>query len=414
MPAPAGSHSVFLEGWLRFKAKPHAYITIPMVAAMVGFVTNWVGVKMLFYPIEYLGVEWYRAEDSPYGFFGWQGVVPTKTEKMATRLTKIVTEKLLSLKEAFSRVEPDRLAALLQPDIEEAIRREAPNGHVWAFVMRPFLYWALKGVVMELQREIEDVLDLRQVVLSAFMRDKIVLVDLFQKVGRVELDFLVNSGLWFGFLLGLLQMSIWAILPQNWTLPVAGAYVGYATNWIAIKLVFNPVEPVPIGPFVLQGIFEKRQPEVSIEFAEFLASRVLTSPRLIDEMTNGRWQDRFEALLRRSVPFVVPDSVVAAAAGGLRRLALEPTSHPTHAYIAERLDVQATLGHRLQLLSFSEFEDLLHPVFQEDEITLIIVGGVLGAAVGFVQQVFGWGGPAGAAVRIAASGAALGDRKSVV
>ena len=45
------------------------------------------------------------------------------------------------------------------------------------------------------------------VVLSAFLRDKVVLVDLFQKVGRVELDFLVNSGFGFGFLLGLLQMG---------------------------------------------------------------------------------------------------------------------------------------------------------------------------------------------------------------
>jgi len=380
-------------------------MTIPVVAAVVGFVTNYAGVKMLFYPIDYVGIDIYREADSPYGFIGWQGVVPTKTEKMAARLTEIVSAKLLSLKEAFSAVEPDRFASMLQPDIEKAIKAEAPNGHVWAFLMKPFLHWALKGVVVELQNEIDTVLDLRQVVSSAFMRDRLVLVELFQKVGRVELDFLVNSGLWFGFLLGLVQMSIWAILPQNWTLPVAGAYVGYATNWIAIKLLFDPVEPINVGPVVLQGIFEKRQPEVSVEFAEFLATRVLTSPRLIDEMVNGHWHDRFEALLRRSVPFIVPDSVVAAAVSGLRNLSCEPSSHPTHMYITERLDIQATLSHRLQLLSPSEFEDLLHPVFQEDEIILIVVGGVLGAAVGFLQQVLGWGGPAGAAIRVAGASA---------
>ena len=49
----------------------------------------------------------------------------------------------------------------------------------------------------------------------------------------------------------------------RWTLPVAGALVGYVTNWLAIKLLFEPAEPVPLGPFTLQGLFEKRQPEVS-------------------------------------------------------------------------------------------------------------------------------------------------------
>lgn len=29
--------------------------------------TNWIAVKMLFYPIEYIGTEWYREEFVPYG-----------------------------------------------------------------------------------------------------------------------------------------------------------------------------------------------------------------------------------------------------------------------------------------------------------------------------------------------------------
>jgi len=256
-----------------------------------------------------------------------------------------------------------------------------------------FLPWALRGVVIELQRDIESVLDLGEVVRSAFMRDRRVLVDLFQRVGRVELDFLVESGLYFGFLLGLVQMAFWIVKPKPWTLPIAGAFVGYATNWIAIKLVFDPAEPVFIGPFVLQGIFEKRQMEVSVAFAEFLSTRVLTSPRLIDELASGRWSDRFEVLLRRAVPFVVPDAVVRAALEGLRELAAESETHATHAYVAEKVDIEYTLCQRLQVLPPKDFEELLHPVFQEDEIILIIVGGILGAIAGLAQMRFGWGGP---------------------
>jgi hypothetical protein len=48
----------------------------------------------------------------------------------------------------------------------------------------------------------------------------------------------------------------------------------------------------------------------------------------------------------------------------------------------------------LKKLSSAEFEDLLHPVFQEDEITLIATGGVLGLGAGALQTKLGWGGPA--------------------
>ena len=60
----------------------------------------------------------------------------------------------------------------------------------------------------------------------------------------------------------------------------------------------------------------------------------------------------------------MPDAVVAAAANGLRDLAKEPTDHPAHAYAARSMGIEAVLCKRLKALSPTEFEDLLHPVFQ--------------------------------------------------
>lgn len=39
-------------------------------------------------------------------------------------------------------------------------------------------------------------------------------------------------------------------------------------------------------------------------------------------------------------------------------------------------------------LSSADFEGVLHPVFEEDELKLIVIGGVLGAAVGVFQLFF--------------------------
>ena len=45
------------------------------------------------------------------------------------------------------------------------------------------------------------------------------------------------------------------------------------------------------------------------------------------------------------------------------------------------------LKKNLRRLTPQEFERVLHPVFEEDELTLIVVGAVLGLAVGWAQMV---------------------------
>lgn len=389
--------------WSQISSRPVEYLSIPCVAAFVGISTNWMGVKMLFYPIDYLCVvDWQRWPNTPYGLFGWQGVVPTKTEIMAKRLVKIVTERLLSLEEAFSRLDPNKLSQLIMPAVQTAVQKDC--GDVWATVLQPVLPILLPYILQHLQSEISDVLDLEQVVLSAFVRDKVVLVDLFQKVGRVELEFLVNSGFGFGFVLGLGQMLAWAKAPVPWTLPVAGALVGYVTNWIAIKLLFEPAEPVQVADlFVLQGLFESRQVEVSDEFGDFMKRRVLNSASLLEDLSNGGDDGDLYKFLRRHLPYPIPSHILSAAVAAIAEIASNPQTYPeVHRYVTERLDIEKTLARRLKMLSSAEFEDLLHPVFQEDEITLIATGGVLGLVAGGMQTRLGWGGP-GATVRALAT-----------
>ena len=58
----------------------------------------------------------------------------------------------------------------------------------------------------------------------------------------------------------------------------------------------------------------------------------------------------------------------------------------TEAYIGEAMHLEETLRERMGRLPPHEFEPLLHAVFQEDEWKLVLVGGVLGAALGALQS----------------------------
>lgn len=56
-------------------------------------------------------------------------------------------------------------------------------------------------------------------------------------------------------------------------------------------------------------------------------------------------------------------------------------------YIDETMKVQETLSWRLQRIKPDEFEDIVHPMFKQDEWILLFVGAFLGLVIGLLQAV---------------------------
>lgn len=125
-----------------------------------------------------------------------------------------------------------------------------------------------------------------------------------------------------------------------------------------------------------------------------MAKRVLNPGRLLESLAKDADDGELFAFLRRQLPYPVPQFILSAAVRAIGQAAHKHKEHPElHKYMTTTLDIESTLAHRLKLLNPHEFEDLLHPVFQEDEIILIAAGGVLGAVAGLGQTRLGWGGP---------------------
>jgi len=64
---------------------------------------------------------------------------------------------------------------------------------------------------------------------------------------------------------------------------------------------------------------------------------------------------------------------------------LKSEVHRLHPYVDETLELEKEMETKMRLMSSEEFEGVLHPIFEEDELTLIVVGGVLGMTAGFLQ-----------------------------
>ena len=424
----------FLANWV-------AYAFIPVVAGILNWLTNALAVKMIFSPEEYVGLDIKRFPETPAGFFGWQGIVPCKVRKMSSTMVDLMTSRLLDVREVFGRLDKQKCGECLEPGIDAIAEGVAADlfaasaestGESSENEEKPLPSWSaaliaaaplaatlaakdlarkhgkrlVASVLGEMQQRVPEVWDVKTQVVGAMTRDKKIIVELFQRCGRNEFAFIRRSGLYFGFLFGIFQMVQWLVWDPWWSLAVGGAAVGYATNWLALTLMFSPVHPKTFGPFTLHGAFLRRQDEVSGEFASMLRSRVLSAENIWREILTGTTTSRvFFAILERKTREQLEkaraeERIVACAAKALgetrwalieravvaRVLADLPGHLPlVYAYSDGALDLEATLREKMRGLSGEEFEGVLHPVFQEDELTLILVGALLGLVAGFAQ-----------------------------
>ncbi len=394
------------------------YASIPIVAGIVGWATNWVAVKMTFRPLRFVGIP---------PLLGWQGIIPSKARKMAEIFVDRTMVRLGTLREFFEELQPHRIADqivyVLGPRMRETTDALLHEHHarLWRTLpqaLKEPIYRrvddALPRLVHEMMDEVgervEELLDLKQMITERLVGSPQLLNRLFLESGDREFRFIVRSGFTFGFLFGLVQLAVWIWLPQWWVLPLFGLIVGWATNWIALNIIFRPLNPVRLGPWTLHGLFLKRQPEVAGAWCRLVTREIMTVRAVADNFLHGTHGARTRELIQRRIRPIVDEAMAdvrplaeaAVGAEGIARLrvgaghrALLVSAAPFNdpAFVEERAEaVEAMLRRRMIGLPSVDFQELLRPCFQEDEWKLILLGAALGLAAGTAQLFLVFGG----------------------
>ena len=285
------------------------YVSIPFIAAIIGWGTNWLAIKMTFLPLEYVGFR---------PFLGWQGIVPSKVEKMGGILVDKTLTRLGSVSEIYHQIEPAKLEQyilkavdpLVEPLVDEIMTSE--NAVLWEnlpVLIRDQVYHRVRRKLptivsqftADVGNNIENLVDIKSLVVSELKNDKALLNRLFLEVGSKEIPFIIKSGLYFGFIFGCVQALVWYFYQGVWVLPFFGVLVGFATNWLALNLIFRPLNPIKVGPFVIQGLFLKRQDAASEVFCKIFTHELLTVKQFVTALFKGAKSKRTKAFLRKSL-----------------------------------------------------------------------------------------------------------------
>jgi uncharacterized membrane protein YheB (UPF0754 family) len=76
-------------------------------------------------------------------------------------------------------------------------------------------------------------------------------------------------------------MSIWLI-----SIPFISAFIGWFTNWIAIKMLFHPKEPKKILFITFQGVFPKRQRQFAEKLGKMVSTELISFKEIEEKIVN--------------------------------------------------------------------------------------------------------------------------------
>ena len=389
------------------------FVSIPVGAAVLGWVTNWVAIQLTFWPLEFVGIK---------PWLGWQGIIPSKAGKMARISVEKTLSRIGNIGDLIDRLGPDQvidhLVDYVDPRLEGFVDEvicehyqeqwdalpDPIKQHIYSTV-RQRLPYVLEELIFEGLDKLDEIFDLEEMAVESLESNPSILNRMFLEAGRKELRFIVQSGLLFGGLFGVVQLLVWYFAPLIWLWPLFGLMVGFATNWLALNIIFRPLHPIKVGPWQIQGMFLRRQKEVAKRYSHILAHELLNTHRIMGSILTGSKAEgvrhivdervRQYQLQDDSVPpemveqFLGPDAfdkLAGSMSATILRHAHEPFSDPQFMeYRANQ--VEALLTDRFCQLSPEEFQDVLRPAFQEDEWILIAVGATLGFMAG-LSQVF--------------------------
>ncbi|NNH70084.1 hypothetical protein HLB23_09470 [Nocardia uniformis] len=416
-------------------------ITIPLFTGAIGYITNWTGVLMLFKPIAFHGIRTPGlAMVFPYlpkriqvlpllqydGRMGWQGIVPSRADKMASIAVDKGLAKLGSVADFYRELEPDKLAEHLteiaevqiRDIVEEILQREHPQ--LWYNLptqvreliherVRQQLPDILRELTDELGNNIDQLLDVKQMVIRYFQARPQLLNSVFQVLGAKELRFMQNFGFYFGAPMGLLLVATLHL--TGWSslvvLPIGGIIIGWVVNWVGINMIFAPAYPKWWCPW-RQGLLIKRQPEITEGYADLVSREVMTIANVGDELLNGPRSDRTIQMLEDTLR-PAADRALGPAKGAVRFMlggrdydSLQSTLTSEAARIApiafadpafnvqQSKQVSEYIAKQMAALKPPEFVDMLRSAIKQDEWLLFVHGGVLGLFAGYAHiLVFG-------------------------
>ncbi|MBO2519890.1 MULTISPECIES: DUF445 domain-containing protein [Limnochorda] len=185
-------------------------------------------------------------------------------------------------------------------------------------------------------------------------------------------------------------------------LPLAGAFIGWMTNLLAVRMIFRPREPrrIPLLGLTIQGLLPKRQADLARSIAQVVERDLLPMDELLALVGVDRYQEaildqvlaQVDQRVAASWPRYLPQALREAVAGYLRAAVARETAMMLDQLgarlsedLRERVKLAPLVERQVAQLPTDQLEQLVWRVVGQEFRWIEYLGAILGGLLGLGQ-----------------------------
>jgi uncharacterized membrane protein YheB (UPF0754 family) len=187
-------------------------------------------------------------------------------------------------------------------------------------------------------------------------------------------------------------------------IPVVSAFIGWVTNYIAVKMLFRPRKPFSLLGYKIQGLVPKRQKELALSIGETVERDLLSLSDIVHALQSptsvtavvAAFDKEIDPLLQRLVEtypmlgaFIqggVRDQVKGVFLTHLTNRAPQMISTLSNGLSGE-ISIKDIVREKMEEADLSKLESIIYRVSSQELRAIEILGGVLGFLIGVGQVV---------------------------
>lgn len=186
-------------------------------------------------------------------------------------------------------------------------------------------------------------------------------------------------------------------------IPVISAFIGWFTNWIAIKMLFHPRNPRKVLWITFQGIFPKRQQQFAMKLGKLVSNELLSFAEIEQKISDPANVEKLlplleahiDTFLREKLTAEIPmlgmligDKTIGQVKGVFMKelQQLFPVLMKQYMITLENdLDLEKIVIEKVGRFSSDKLEEILNQIMAAEFRFVEIIGAVLGFIIGLIQ-----------------------------
>jgi uncharacterized membrane protein YheB (UPF0754 family) len=192
---------------------------------------------------------------------------------------------------------------------------------------------------------------------------------------------------------------------NNWLLliPLISAFIGWFTNWVAIKMLFHPKEPKKFLFITFQGVFPKRQRQFAEKLGKLVSTELLSFREIEEKIVNPDnikklmpfVESKVDDFLRNKLSDAFPIISMFIGESTINQLktifmaeleVIFPEMIAAYMKNLEsQLDLEKMVTEKVYGFSSDKMEAILNQIMTKEFKFIEVIGGVLGFIIGILQ-----------------------------